>query len=158
VLNRPQTGPAGSPEAKLNDFVPPSGAFIYPLTVQPGDIDYLGHANNVVWVRWVNEAAIAHSEAVGLGATAYFELKVVWVVRRHDIEYLLSALEGEALHATTWVAEMRAATSVRRTLVTRVADGKLLSRATTTWALIDAVTGRPKRVPPEIAARYAVRG
>jgi acyl-CoA thioester hydrolase len=145
-------------EAPLNDFVPPPGAFVYPLTVQPADIDYLGHANNVVWVRWVNEAAIAHSEAVGLGAAAYFELKVLWVVRRHDIEYLFSALEGDELHSTTWVAEMKAATCLRHTVVTRVSDGKLLSRASTTWALIDAVTGRPKRVPPEIAAKYAIRG
>jgi acyl-CoA thioester hydrolase len=121
----------------------------------PGDIDALGHANNVVWVRWVNEAAIAHSEAVGLGAAAYFELKILWVVRRHDIEYLWSALEGERLHATTWVAEMKAATSLRKTVISRAGDGKLLSRAATTWALIDAATGRPKRVPADIAARYA---
>jgi acyl-CoA thioester hydrolase len=90
----------------LNDFVPPEGAYVHPITVLPGDIDALGHANNVVWVRWVNEAAIAHSDAVGLGAATYFELKVLWVVYRHDIEYLSSAFEGERLHATTWVAEM----------------------------------------------------
>lgn len=81
---------------------------------------------------------------------------MLWVVRRHDIEYLFSALEGERLEATTWVAEMKAATSLRKTLITRVADGKVLSRAATTWAMIDAVTGRPRRVPPEIAAKYAV--
>ena len=156
MLNGPKPGISREPEANLNDFVPPPGAFAYPITVQPADIDYLGHANNVVWVRWINEAAIAHSEAVGLGANAYFDLKVLWVVRRHDIEYLFSALEGEALHATTWVAEMKAATSVRRTLITRAADGKVLSRATTIWALIDAVTGRPRRVPQDIAAKYAL--
>lgn len=162
MLNRLETGPFRAIEAPLTDSRPPPdfsvppGAFVHRLTVQPSDIDYLGHANNVVWVRWVNEAAIAHSDFVGLGAAAYFELKVLWVVRRHDIEYLQSALEGERLEATTWVAEMKAATSLRRTLVTREADGKLLARATTTWALIDAATGRPRRIPPEIAARYAL--
>jgi acyl-CoA thioester hydrolase len=141
---------------KLRDFAPPPSAFVLRMVVARADIDAFGHANNVVWVRWVNEAAIAHSEAVGLGAAAYFALQVLWVVRRHDIEYLNQALEGEVLDVTTWVAEMRGATSDRKTLVTRASDGKLLSRATTTWALLDATTGRPRRVPPELAARYAV--
>jgi len=140
----------------VNDLTPPESAHVYRFQVLPSDIDALGHANNVVWVRWVNEAAISHSDAVGLGAAMYFEMKILWVVRRHDIEYLFSALEGEALEATTWVAEMKGATSLRKTVIKRVLDGKLLSRATTTWALIDATTGKPRRVPPDIAAKYGV--
>ncbi len=138
--------------ATRDDFVPPVHAFRHPFTVRATDIDELGHANNVVWVRWVNEAAIAHSRSVGLGPDIYFSLKVVWVVRRHDIEYLSPALEGEELYAVTWVATVRGATSLRRTLILR--DDRLLARAETTWALIDTETARPRRIPQEMMARY----
>jgi acyl-CoA thioester hydrolase len=134
--------------------VPPEHAFAYAFEVDPADIDELGHANNVVWIRWVNEAAIAHSRAVGLGPDAYFSMRVLWVVRRHDIEYLVPALSGEALEAVTWVATLRGATSLRRTLIRRKRDRRLLARAATTWALIDLESGRPRRIPKEILARY----
>lgn len=136
------------------DFDPPPGAFSYEMTVLPGDIDELGHANNVVWIRWVNEAAIRHSIAIGLGPERYVALGIVWVVRRHDIEYLVPALPDERLSSTTWVATIRGATSLRRTVFHRASDRRLLARAQTTWALIDARTGKPTRVPPEITSLY----
>ena len=36
------------------------------VEVRPEDIDELGHAGNLVYLRWVLEAALAHSTAVGL--------------------------------------------------------------------------------------------
>ncbi|HVU01765.1 MAG TPA: acyl-CoA thioesterase [Polyangiaceae bacterium] len=135
------------------EFTPPDRAYAHVFDVQKTDIDELGHANNVVWVRWVNEAAIAHSRHVGLGPDVYLALQVLWVVRRHDIEYLVPALEGERLEAMTWVATLRGATSLRRTLFRRASDGKPLARAATTWAMVD-LQGRPRRVPPEILAKY----
>jgi acyl-CoA thioester hydrolase len=139
--------------AAPNEFDPPAAAYRHRFAVEKGDIDELGHANNVVWVRWVNEAAIAHSRSVGLGPDVYFALQVLWVVRRHDVEYLVPALEGEVLEATTWVATLRGATSLRRTVFRRERDDKLLARAATTWAMIDP-TGKPRRVPKEIMAKY----
>jgi acyl-CoA thioester hydrolase len=34
--------------------------FEYKIKVFPADIDTMGHANNVVYLRWVQEAAAAH--------------------------------------------------------------------------------------------------
>lgn len=140
------------------DFDPPASAHVHRFIVRPEDIDELGHAGNVSWVRWVNDAAIAHSQAMGLTVHVYRELGVLWVVRKHEIEYLASAREGEALEATTWVADLRGATSLRRTLFHRATDRKLLSRAATTWALVEASTGRPRRVPPALLQRYGFDG
>ena len=139
-----------------SEFDPPNHAYSHPLSVERVDIDELGHANNVVWVRWVNEAAIAHSRSVGLGPEAYFALRILWVVRRHDIEYLLPALEGDALEARTWIGTMRGATSLRRTVIRR--DGRPLLHAATTWALIDRESGKPRRIPKEIIERYGFSG
>jgi len=134
------------------EFAPPDNAYRHTIVVEHADIDELGHANNVVWVRWVNETAIAHSRSVGLDRQLYFSMHVIWVVRRHDIEYLAPALEGETLEAATWVADLRGATSRRRTVIER--DGRLLLRAETTWALIDTDTSKPRRIPTEILERY----
>lgn len=140
------------PEAP--DFTPPADAFVHRFVVQPEHIDELGHAGNVTWVRWVNDAAIAHSASVGLTAATYRELGVVWVVRKHEIEYLWQALVGETLEAHTWVASLRGATSLRRTVFRRAEDARVLVRAATTWALIDIATTRPRRIPKELLQSY----
>ncbi|HVZ32988.1 MAG TPA: thioesterase family protein [Polyangiaceae bacterium] len=118
----------------------------------PSDIDELGHANNVVWLRWVNEAARAHSDAVGFGPAGLRRLGVLWVVRRHEIDYLAPAHEAEELEAITWAHTLSAASSLRRTLFKRA--GSVLARAETTWVLIDPGSGKPRRVPREILAAY----
>ncbi len=137
---------------RRSEFEPSAHAYVHRLEVAPTDIDDLGHANNVVWVRWVNEAARAHAEAVGLGPAGLRPLGVLWVVRRHEIEYLLPAHGGEALDAITWAHTLSGATSQRRTLFKRA--GSVLARAETTWVLIDAIGGKPRRVPHEIMTAY----
>jgi acyl-CoA thioester hydrolase len=133
-------------------FEPSLNAHTHSFRVLPSDIDELGHANNVSWVRWVNDAAIAHATAVGFDGAGLRRLSVLWVVRRHDIEYLLPALVDEQLEAVTWPETLSGATSVRRTLIVR--DGRVCARAETTWALLDASTGRPRRIPAELSAAY----
>ncbi|MCA9600150.1 MAG: acyl-CoA thioesterase [Myxococcales bacterium] len=134
-------------------MTPPANAHTHRFTVPTSDIDELGHVGNVSWVRWVNEAATEHSRSVGLDLAAYKELGLLWVVRKHEIEYLGSAFAGEELEAATWVDSIKGATSLRQTRFYR--DGKLLCRAATTWVLLSIATGRPTRVPPELLARYA---
>jgi acyl-CoA thioester hydrolase len=116
------------------------------------DIDDFGHANNVVWVRWVNEAAISHSNAVGLPAERLQAMDVIWVVRKHEIEYLAPAFEGQTLRCTTWPAAVRGATSLRRSVFTY--EGRVLARAETIWALLHALNGKPRRVSSEFMAAY----
>ncbi|MEZ4224160.1 MAG: thioesterase family protein [Polyangiaceae bacterium] len=126
--------------------------FTHHFDVVSSDIDELGHAGNVAWVRWVNDAATAHSRSVGLDLPAYLELGLLWVVRRHDIEYLAPALVGDAIDATTWIDDVHGATSTRKTEFHHA--GRLLARASTTWALLRIDTGRPTRIPAELIRRY----
>ena len=39
---------------------PPPEIFELPITVLASDIDQLGHVNNVTYLRWVQDAAVAH--------------------------------------------------------------------------------------------------
>ena len=126
----------------------------YLLTVEPADIDNLGHVSNLVYLRWVQEAALAHSTALGWAEADYLARGEAWVVRKHEIEYLRPAMPGDLLRIETRVATMSAASSVRKTRVLRERDGAILCIAATDWVYIDLARARPKRVPAEIRDRF----
>lgn len=123
--------------------------FDHPVTVEEADIDANGHANNVSYVRWVQEAAVAHWNAVVEPEAA---AGLSWVVVRHEIDYKKPALCGEVLVARTWVGEVTAATTERFCEVLR--GGVLLAKARTIWCAIDAGTGRPKRIDARIRSYF----
>ena len=120
----------------------PTPVFTLPLTVQPDDIDRQGHVNNVAFVRYIQDAAVAHWLAV---ASAALQATYTWVIRRHEIEYLKPGLPGDELVARTWVGEPGGATWERFTEIGR-ATGPVLVKARTVWVLLDVATGRPRRI------------
>ena len=124
--------------------------FRHPVTVGEADLDELGHANNIGYLRWLQEAAVAHSSASGLGYQRYLELGGVFVVRRHEIDYLRPALRGDELEVRTHVASVMAAKSERRYEIVRLSDEVVLSRALTIWGFVDIRSGRPMRIPGEV--------
>jgi acyl-CoA thioester hydrolase len=128
----------------------PAHAFQHTFVVEASDIDQLGHANNVAYVRWVQDVAAAHWHSL---YPATEQPPQVWVVQEHQIRYLRSAYVGDELRALTWVADVKGASSKRCTRIERVMDGQLLCAAETQWVLLDAGSGRPVRVPGEVAAR-----
>ena len=117
------------------------------------DIDELGHVSNVAYVRWIQDVAKAHSVSVGLGVEAYRELGAVFVVRRHEVDYLAPVTGGEEVALTTFVASFRGASSERRTRVT-VGDREV-ARAVTSWAFVSLSTGRPTRISPAVVEAFA---
>lgn len=117
---------------------------------QSADIDELGHVNNTVWVRWVQDMATAHWSAVATPAqaAAYF-----WVVVRHEVDYLGNVKEGESVTARTWVATEAVGAKFDR-FVEFSKDGRVLVRARTTWAILARESGRPLRVPKDVIERF----
>ncbi|HMR56944.1 MAG TPA: acyl-CoA thioesterase [Cyclobacteriaceae bacterium] len=118
--------------------------YIHSIAVTESDIDTMGHVNNVVYLRYVQEAATAHWLAK---ASEAVKLSVLWVVLRHEIDYLAPAFAGEILHAKTWVGETAGVKSVRFVEITN-AGGKTLAKARTVWCMLDATTLKPKRIEP----------
>lgn len=125
--------------------------FTLPFTPTPADIDELGHVNNAVWVRWIQDVATAHWGAVADPAhvAAY-----VWVVVRHEIDYPGNIALGESVTARTWISDPPRGARFNRNVEFTDADGKVKVRAVTTWALIDRASGRIARVPADVTARF----
>ena len=135
---------------------PMTECFEYHLTVTDDEIDEQGHANNVVFVAWMQAAAIAHTKALGWTSEKYKQLGGGWVARSHTIDYLQPAFAGDKLIVRTWVAGMKKVTSIRRYQIIRESDGQVLAKAETNWAFVDYATGKPKRIPAEIVDLYKV--
>nr|WP_277872334.1 acyl-CoA thioesterase [Sphingomonas suaedae] len=125
--------------------------FTQDITARPDDIDELGHVNNAVWVRWIQDVAVAHWNAVAPPAhrDAY-----IWVVTRHEIDYRGNVKAGETVTAETWVPDPPKGARFDRHMRFTDADGRVKVEAVSTWAMLDRASGRLVRVRPEIAAPF----
>ena len=125
--------------------------FTHAITAKAEHIDELGHVNNAVWVQWIQEVALAHWYSV---AAPEHQSRYLWVVVRHEIDYLRAALVGETVTATTWVGEAPKGARFDRHMEFLGEDGKVRVRARSWWAIIDKAAGRPIRVPAEVIAPF----
>lgn len=130
----------------------PVKSFELPIHVRPADIDARDHVNNVVYLRWMQEAAEAHWEAA---AEPEIRALVTWVVVRHEVDYKAPAFAGERLVARTWVGEPAGATWERFIEIRHTEGDRLLARGRSVYAALDRGTGRPRRVDARIREPFA---
>ena len=121
--------------------------FELPISINNSDIDENGHVNNIIYLKWVQDIAIAHWNSV---ATSDMKTNLLWVVSRHEIDYLKSAYLHSKLIAKTWVSEPQGAKSDRFVEIIDTENNATITKIKTTWYLLDAVTKRPKRIDSEI--------
>lgn len=119
--------------------------YSHSFRVSSKDIDAQGHVNNVAYVRWIQDAAVAHWFSV---STEAVREKYTWMLTRHEIDYKRQTFAGEKVTATTWVGEPTRVSWERFTEITR--DGVLLCRARSVWCLIDRETLKPTRITTEL--------
>jgi acyl-CoA thioester hydrolase len=123
--------------------------FSHSFRVASEDIDEHGHVNNVAYLRWIQDVAVAHWLH---SASAEQRDKYSWVVVRHEIDYRKQAFENEEITASTWVGEWTAATCERFSEIHR--GDELLAKGRTVWCMIDRRSFRPSRITKELIARF----
>ncbi len=119
-------------------------------TVIASDIDELNHVNNVVYLRWIQNIANLHWTQLKQDedTSAY-----VWVVIRHEIDYIGQALLGDSIVAKTWVGETGGIRSIRH--VEFYKNNKPIVKAKTTFCLVNAKTFKPTRITDQILMMLA---
>ncbi len=132
----------------------PANAYHYRLKIPEEAIDGNGHVNNVVYLQWMQDAAIRHFESLG-GTPLTIGAGATWVVRSHKIEYFGPAFAGEEIEVHTWIANVRRVRSLRRYEFVRAADGETLVKGETEWVFVDARDGRPIPIPESIVGLLA---
>ena len=132
-----------------------SQIYRYELRVPEDAVDVNGHVNNLEYLRWMQDAAILHSDSQGCtkittaaGAT--------WVVRMHRVEYLRPAFAGEKIIVLTWVSNFRRVQSLRKYRIVRVKDNAVLVEGETDWVFVDAQTSRLRSIPKNVIAAFEV--
>ena len=128
--------------------------YTHTFSVPDSSIDLYGHVSNIEYLRWMQDAATLHTSSEGWSLERYMQNRAIWVVRKHTIEYLQSAFAGDRLDLHTWIEGLRDCQSVRRYLLTKEGEKRILARAETLWVCIDPETGRPKRVPEEFLLAF----
>jgi len=127
-------------------------AFELPLSVQAADIDEMGHVNNVTYLRWVQDVAVAHWKAL---APAADQARLAWIVLHHEIDYKQAAYLGDNIVARTWVGAASRVRFERYTEILRAPDRSLLAKARSVWCPIDVETRKPVNVSAELRVCFS---
>ncbi|MGI5831870.1 MAG: acyl-CoA thioesterase [Thermoguttaceae bacterium] len=139
----------------MTGYVDENRVFHAEIPVLKTDADVFEHANNTRYIAWMQDIAVTHSEFYGWNDQRYIEYGGGWLVRRHVVDYIHPIFPGETLLGETWVAEMKNVSCIRKYRFTRKSDGQLISTAETCWAFVDFETGKPRRVPKEMARLFS---
>lgn len=122
--------------------------FTLPLAILPEDIDGNGHVNNVVYVRWLQDAGTAHWNARFTGDE---RAQWSWIGLRHEIDYLRPLLPGDTVRALTWVGDARGPRFDR--FVRIEGPNGLCAQGVSEWCLVSAATMKPARIAPWMVER-----
>ncbi|AIT08842.1 thioesterase [Candidatus Francisella endociliophora] len=123
--------------------------FIYETKVLPKHIDPNNHLNNIVYLQWMQDIAIAHVKANGVfDVTEKYGL--TWFAKKHTIEYLAQGFLGDDIIVVTWVESISKISTFRKYHIYRKSDKKLLCKADTLWVMVNAQKGRPAKIPTEL--------
>ncbi len=133
-------------------------AFTASFRVRIYELGTFGCISSATCLRYCEQAAMEASENAGYTLERYRELRWIWVVRRTTLEYVAPARYGDVIEVTTWLSRLTRASAFREYLLTRASDGQVIARAQSRWALIDAETLFPIRMPPEMQDLFKPNG
>lgn len=133
----------------------PGQPFEWRMIAPESDVDENRHISNIAYLRWIQDSTRAHSDAVGWPRERYHALGCVFVIRRHEVDYLRSAVGGDEIKIVTWAEELRQASAIRMTRILRARDDTELVVARTEWVFVSIDGMRPRRIPAEVTASFA---
>lgn len=122
---------------------------IHALAVVPDDIDFMGHVNNSVYLKWVQEAVIAYWRRV---APAEAVAQHLWVAIKHEITYRRPAFLEDNVVAQVVAEGMHGARAFFHTLIKRGED--VLAEVKSSWCCLDVATQRPARLAREVVGMF----
>jgi acyl-CoA thioester hydrolase len=123
--------------------------FRHPIAIEPDDIDHMGHVNNAVYLKWVQDAVIDYWRTV---APAEALTRHLWVALKHEITYLKPTLLQDTVVAEVIAEKVEGARAFFRTVLRRGDD--VLSEISSCWCCLDATTKRPARLARDIIGRF----
>jgi len=126
--------------------------FRLPLRVYYEDTDAAGVVYYANYLKFMERARTEWLASLGFELAALERVqRIVFVVRRAEIDYLRPATLGDHLHATMTLTELGRASMTALQEVVR--GDSVLAHARVTLACLGSTTRRPTRIPPALHAR-----
>jgi acyl-CoA thioester hydrolase len=123
--------------------------FRHVVAIEPEDIDHMGHVNNAVYLKWVQEAVVDYWKSVAPPSAVAQHL---FVALRHEITYFRPTFLQDVVVAEVIAEKMEGARAFFRTIVRR--GDEVLSEIQSCWCCLDAATKRPHRLARDIVRRF----
>lgn len=124
-------------------------AYDYRIQVVPDDIDFMGHVNNAIYLKWVQAAVIEYWQRV---APPEAVAQHLWVALKHEITYRRPAFLNDGIIAQVMAERAQGARTFFNTLFKRGED--VIAEVQSSWCCLDAHTKRPARLAKDVLARF----
>lgn len=119
--------------------------FSHSFVVKKEHLDEQNHVNNVVYVQWIQDVAVAHWQNV---TSVEVQKKFTWFLLRHEIDFKQQSFEGDEITVTTWVGKATKVTCERFTEIK--SKNTLLVQATSNWCMLEIDSRKPTKISKEI--------
>ena len=123
--------------------------FRHTIAIDPADIDHMGHVNNSVYLKWVQDAVVDYWQSV---APADAVATHLWVALKHEISYLKPTFLTDNVVAEVIAEKVEGARAYFTTVVKRGQD--VLSEVKSTWCCLDSASLRPVRLARDVISRF----
>lgn len=126
--------------------------------VRHSECDAYGFLSHACYLRYMQEAAMDASAALGYDLDRYNEMGSYWLIRETDITFVRPLTYGDSVIVKTWVADFRRVRSRRAYEFRHAQTGAPVARAFTDWVYLDTATQQPVTVPAEMIAAFYPEG
>ena len=123
--------------------------FRHAIAIGPDDIDHMGHVNNSVYLRWVQDAVVDYWQSVAPPDAVASHL---WVALKHEITFMKPTFLQDVVVADVIAEKVEGARAFFTTIVRRGED--VLSEVKSCWCCLDATSLRPARLAREVISRF----
>ena len=123
--------------------------FRHPVAIRPDDIDHMGHVNNAVYLKWVQDAVVDYWQSV---APPDAVARHLWVALKHEITYFRPTFLTDNVVAEVFAEKVEGARAMFHTVLKR--GEEVLSEISSSWCCLDASSLRPVRLAREIVGRF----
>lgn len=127
--------------------------FRYPIGIVPADIDHMGHVNNSVYLKWVQDAVVGYWEKV---APAEAVAAHQWVALKHEISYRRPAFLDDVVVADVIADRVAGARAFFTTIIKR--GEEVVAEVQSIWCCLDSTSLRPARLAEDIVNRFVPQG
>ena len=124
--------------------------------VRYSETDAEGQMTWLALMDYFQDCSVFHSEAVGLGVSAWNKAHQAWILSSWQICRNRMPRLGEQITTQTWAYGMKGFYGYRNFSMND-SDGNRLAYANSIWVLMDTQKGIPVRVSKEIAEAYGLQ-